>query len=100
MGNFCAYIITTSPQIMPPKHVLPMHTNSSGGGRQYKSIPECPRALSEGLGGYSNQFLPPPAVGSRCKRQPLYRRAQEARMQNEKEERLFSHMFVVPFTVL
>ena len=26
MGNFCACIITTSPQIMPPKHVLPIHT--------------------------------------------------------------------------
>ena len=28
MGHFCACIITTSPQIMPPKCVLPMHTNS------------------------------------------------------------------------
>ena len=28
MGNFCACIITTSPQIMPPKRVLPTHTNS------------------------------------------------------------------------
>ena len=28
MGNFCACIITTSPQIMPPKRALPMHTNS------------------------------------------------------------------------
>ena len=28
MGNFCAYIITTSPQIMPPKRGLPIHTNS------------------------------------------------------------------------
>ena len=28
MGNFCACIITTSPQIMPPKRVLPIHTNS------------------------------------------------------------------------
>ena len=28
MGNFCACIITTSPQIMPPKCVLPIHTNS------------------------------------------------------------------------
>ena len=28
MGNFCACTITTSPQIMPPKHVLPIHTNS------------------------------------------------------------------------
>ena len=28
MGNFCACMITTSPQIMPPKCVLPMHTHS------------------------------------------------------------------------
>ena len=28
MGNFCACMITTSPQIMPPKCVSPMHTNS------------------------------------------------------------------------
>ena len=28
MGNFCACIITTSPQIMPPKRALPIHTNS------------------------------------------------------------------------
>ena len=28
MGNFCACIITTSPQIMPPQRVLPIHTNS------------------------------------------------------------------------
>ena len=27
MGNFCACIITTSPHIMPPKRVLPMHTH-------------------------------------------------------------------------
>ena len=26
MGNFCACIITTSPLIMPPKRVLPIHT--------------------------------------------------------------------------
>ena len=28
MGNCCACTITTSPQIMPPKRVLPIHTNS------------------------------------------------------------------------
>ena len=64
MGNFCACMIITSPQIMPPKSVLPMHRAPHGTHRAVSTLSGVGNFLCNHHGCHT-RWLTPTFVGTK-----------------------------------